>query len=119
MNKNNTLFKELRRANGLTQQQVANYLYMERSTYAYIEIGRTKPTIDFLIALAHLYGLRLDTLLNEPPLENTPAGTPDLNFKHLSRLEQALVIQYRSGDSAQRKTMIDRALSLMACCNLA
>ncbi|MCL2300261.1 MAG: helix-turn-helix domain-containing protein [Firmicutes bacterium] len=102
---NAALFKELRRENGLTQKQVANYLHMDRSTYAYYEIGRTKPTIEFLMALARLYGVSLNKLLGAQPAREPREGAGML-FPELSREEQKLVLCFRCMDAAQRKALL-------------
>ena len=61
----NTTLKTLRRKNGLTQQQVADLLRMERSTYAYYETGRSTPSINTVIKLARMYKVNLYNFLNE------------------------------------------------------
>jgi len=102
---NAALYKELRRENGLTQKQVANYLHMDRSTYAYYEIGQTKPTIEFLMALTRLYGVSLNRLLGAPPAEE-PRDRSGMLFSQLSRDEQKLILYFRCMDAAQRKDML-------------
>ena len=42
---------------GLTQQQVADRLKIERSTYTYYETGKTKPDINTLIKIAKVYNI--------------------------------------------------------------
>jgi len=100
-----TLLWVLRRKNGLTQRQVAEHLHMDRSTYAYYELGQTKPTIEFLIGLAHLYNVSLDSLLNEPPAE-APRNRSDMLFSQLSYDEKKLVILCRAMSPAQRESLL-------------
>jgi len=100
-----TLLWALRRKNGLTQQQVAEHLHMDRSTYAYYELGQTKPTIEFLIGLAHLYNLSLNSLLNVPPIEE-PRNRSDMLFTQLSYDEKKLVILCRAADPEQREALL-------------
>ena len=66
------LIRELRKEHGLTQQQLADYLQIDRSTYAYYESGRTKLPIDSVVKLAHFYQVSYAALLGpEPvPMEN-------------------------------------------------
>ena len=47
--------RRLRKESGMTQQQLADYLHVDRSTYAYYESGRTKLSIDVMVKLAHFY----------------------------------------------------------------
>lgn len=64
--------RELRKERGLTQQQVADYLNLDRSTYAYYESGRSKVSIAIVVKLAHFYHVRYATLLGPEPV---PADT--------------------------------------------
>lgn len=99
------MLKRLRRGKRLSQQQVADYLHMDRSTYSYYELGQTKPTIDFLIKLAHLYGLHLNDLLGELPPEE-PRERSNMLFGQLDREEQRLVVLYRAGNPVQRRALL-------------
>jgi len=104
-----SIIKKLRIENGLTQQEVADRLFMDRSTYTYYEIGRTKPSIEFLIDLAHLHGVSWVTLLHEPPLLQIPADGSGPRFSQLNHEEQKLVILYRSGSPALREALLTQA----------
>ena len=48
---------------GYTQQNVADVLGLDRSTYSYYETGKTEPNIRGLKTLAKLYDLSIDDLL--------------------------------------------------------
>ena len=52
--------RELRKAKGMTQQDVADALDMHRATIGGYEIGRRNPRIDELQKLAQFYGVGLD-----------------------------------------------------------
>ncbi|MCL2301576.1 MAG: helix-turn-helix domain-containing protein [Firmicutes bacterium] len=65
------IIRKLRKERGLTQQQVADYLQIDRSTYAYYESGRTLTNIDVVVKLAHFYQVRYAVLLGPEPV---PAG---------------------------------------------
>lgn len=60
----NTKLKELREIHGYTQQQIAKYLHIDKTTYAHYEAGRRLPNVEKVRKLAELYGLH-DELLNE------------------------------------------------------
>ena len=118
------LLKKLRKENGLTQQQVADYLHLDRSSYAYYESGRTKINIDILIRLAQFFQISLAMLVGEElpaqQLENTPEDNLEAvlvndsvsRFSQLSRDEQYLVILYRSGTPDQRLNLLEQANEL-------
>ena len=58
--------RKLRRERGLTQQQLADHLGIERSTYAYYESGHSKLSIDIMVKLAHFYQVSYATLIGKP-----------------------------------------------------
>lgn len=62
------IIRRLRRENGLTQQQVADHLGIDRSTYAYYESGRTRLNVDVLVSLAHFYKVSYATFLGPEPM---------------------------------------------------
>ncbi len=51
------ILRKLRENSGLTQQQVAETLNIDRSTYAYYETGKTTPDINTIIKLAKIYNV--------------------------------------------------------------
>ena len=57
--------RRLRKERRMTQQQVAEHLGIDRSTYAYYESGRSKLNIDVLINLSEFYEVNLYTILGK------------------------------------------------------
>lgn len=51
------MLKELRRKNGVTQQQVADACDVTRATIAMIEIGRNQPSVKLAKKLAKFFGV--------------------------------------------------------------
>lgn len=49
--------KKLRENSGYTQQQVADALNIDRSTYAYYETGKTTPDINTIIKLSKIFNV--------------------------------------------------------------
>lgn len=58
--RNLRLFRALKK---LTQQEVADLLQIDRSTYAYYESGKTEPSYGVLLQLADIFSTTADTLL--------------------------------------------------------
>jgi len=58
--------KLYRKGNGLTQQQVAQALGIDRSTYAYYESGRTMPGLDSVDKLLRLFKINYTDLFGKP-----------------------------------------------------
>lgn len=67
-----TQLRHLRGYNAVTQQEIADALCINRSTYAYYELGRTEPSLLMLIKLAMLYDVTTDFLLGIQPEKKQP-----------------------------------------------
>ncbi len=55
--------RTLRRCNGMTQREVAARLHLDRSSYAYYEIGKTEPDLHTLSEIAGIFQVSTDYLL--------------------------------------------------------
>lgn len=55
--------KELRKEQNMTQQDVADYLKIDRSNYSKYENGKLELNLSMLASLAELYKVRTDYLL--------------------------------------------------------
>lgn len=64
----NLKLKSHRQAKKLTQEEVAEKLYVSRATISSWETGRIFPDIEKLILLSDLYGMSLDQLIKEEPM---------------------------------------------------
>ena len=54
---------DLRKERGLTQQQVADILKIDRSNYSKYELGKLEVNINMLRELSKLYGVSTDYIL--------------------------------------------------------
>ncbi len=72
--------KMLRNNCSLTQQQVADVLHLDRSTYAYYERGTTEPELKSIRKIAAIFGVAPEVLL------------PDSDGKPYVNLEDAGII---------------------------
>ena len=66
----NMNLKELRKAHRYTQEEVAEKISVSRQAVAKWENGETVPDITNCIALAELYGVTLDDLVNHSKQKN-------------------------------------------------
>ena len=57
--------KALRQDHDLTQQQIADYLKISRSTYSAYENGANSFPLEVIIKLSHYYHTSTDFLLNQ------------------------------------------------------
>lgn len=60
----NEKLQELRKQNGLTQEELAEVLFVSRSAVSKWESGRGYPNIDSLKAIAAFFGITIDELLS-------------------------------------------------------
>ena len=60
---------DLRKKRKLSQSELADYLHISRQAVSRWETGDTVPTTDNLKLLSELYGVSLDDLLHDGPLE--------------------------------------------------
>ncbi|NLP47352.1 MAG: helix-turn-helix transcriptional regulator [Clostridiales bacterium] len=89
----------------LTQQEVANLLNVDRSTYTYYETGKTKPDLDTLMKLCCIFDTSLDTLtrelnscaytIRETVDEYLNTGEQSQSFCRLDKKEQRAVMLFR------------------------
>lgn len=110
---------------GLTQQQVADRLKIERSTYTYYETGKTKPDIGTLIKIAKVFNINYTQLLDgiEDELEEAVADihsggpTDEDNQKYrthaTTKYEVELLFVVRNLTPKQRKEVITLAKKLV------
>lgn len=59
MNIGNVL-KKLREHKACSQKTIANFLHIERSTYARLEENQTQLTVTLSVKIAQFYGMELD-----------------------------------------------------------
>lgn len=72
-----TRLSQLRKANGYSQEALAEKLGVSRQAISKWERAESSPDTDNLIALATLYGMTLDTLLNTQNDAYILNGTPE------------------------------------------
>ena len=60
----NEKLQELRKQKGLTQEELAEYLYVSRTAISKWESGRGYPNIDSLKAIAKFFEVTIDELLS-------------------------------------------------------
>lgn len=111
---------------GLTQQQVADRLKIERSTYTYYETGKTKPDINTLIKIAKVYNISYTALLEgvEDELEAavadivSGAADDDESLKYrthaTTKYEVELLFVVRNLTPKQRKDVMTLAKKLVS-----
>lgn len=101
--KNLYLSKTLRRLRlkaGLTQQNMADALNINRSTYTYYETGKTTPDIYTIKVLAKVLEVEVEVLIDE----NTADNLPDIGKRRPTK--QIKDIRNIDGLSSTEKTVV-------------
>lgn len=73
----------LRNVNGYSQEDVAEKIGISRQAYAKWEKGETVPDVERCQKLAELYGVTIDSLLNDSGKIGTTTLTPGPKGKHI------------------------------------
>ena len=80
--------KELRKANGYTQDYVACYLGIVRQTYSHYETGKRTPGYNTIYKLASLYNISTEDMIQltvvSEESEESSYGTPSQSSEELS-----------------------------------
>lgn len=115
----NDQIRLIRKFNGYTQQQIADILKIDRSTYASYEIGRNRPDIAVLQNFAKIFKVTVDYILNltEDSVYRLRDDTNEFNkerhknllLSELSADEKILIGIYRQLDGNAKKQLTDEA----------
>lgn len=111
------ILRKLRLGAGFTQQNLADALNINRSTYTYYETGKTSPDIHTLKVLSRIFDVPIDMFLEEEMSRNLadgagrrPKKTVHDNPKkiaELSSLEKSLIAVLRANDGQSLQDVID------------
>ncbi len=93
--------QELRLANHMTQQDVADYIHVARSTIAGYETKGRQPSHEKLAAIADLFNVPVDYLLND---DNVISISPS-KITTKSDDELILLLSYRNLSRASKRDL--------------
>lgn len=114
--KNNSFalrLKQHRELCRLTQQQVADILNINRTTYTKYETGVSEPSHEVLRKIVSIFGTDFNTILgDESPFKKTVVQDPDLQLYNLSDEEKMLVISYRTMSDSDREKILGEAMKI-------
>lgn len=100
----NERIKDMRTRLHLSQDYVAKYLGVSRTTFTQMENGKRKILAEELSKLSTLFGVSMDSLLNEQELSQ-PAAMFARSFEKLDESDQAEImnlIRFKEQMKAQR-----------------
>ena len=82
------VLKNLRENCGFTQQQVANILNIDRSTYSYYETGKTVPDINTVIKLSKIFNVSYTEMFEYEEKKYSP------KFSDISSVDKDIILKY-------------------------
>jgi transcriptional regulator with XRE-family HTH domain len=99
--------RELRKAEGVTQEELAALIGVTRSTIAGIETGGDRGGIETMIAIADHYQVAMDWLLGRA----SPAGTPATG-QLVYRPDQVAILRYWDSLAIDEKKAVVKTLRI-------
>ena len=100
--------KELRLKKGVLQSDVAEYIGVNNSTYAYYERGTHNPTPETLCKLADFFGVTVDELLGRTPqlFDDARVERPEIMelYELMTPQQKSNLINYARGMLAASAT---------------
>lgn len=109
--------KRLRKIHGFTQQQVADALNLDRSTYTYYEVGKTEPNHRTTIKLARIFEVSVQEIITGEMVPVSNDAKANMNMQRMQynpymRLEEekpsaerSLITKYRSLSDEKREEL--------------
>ena len=119
------LLKSYREACGFSQQQVADALGIDRSTYTYYELGNTTPNAPFIIKLSKIFNVSYTTfmepflkresevLLSDSGLSENSLSEKEIDFEipeavySLSKEERSFLCMFRLLSAEQKQVVAE------------
>ena len=101
--------KELRENYDLSQQQVAAALNIDRSTYGYYELDKTRPSLETLVKLSHIFSVPVEQLLPSEigkTVSLRDLAQPSTMVRSLSKEERGLLVMFRSLTKEQKQKVV-------------
>ncbi len=107
--------RNLRKKFNLTQQEIADILGIDRSTYTFYEAGKSTPSKENIVKLCDIFNVTVGYLFgvekNCPELK--VANQSDVveekieGLSEISRNERFILMAYRSLDAQKKKKFVD------------
>lgn len=90
---------QLRKALGLSQEQLAEQIGVSRQSISKWETGQSAPELEKLVALSKVFGVSTDTLLgNDTPEKNPPQpALPIQDYLHANLLRRLFTVGWVTG----------------------
>lgn len=106
--------KEVRKAAGLTQKEVAAYVGVNQNTYSYWENGKTRIDSDSIAKLSKLFNVSIDYILDGSPQRATIENAINIVKPTLRSDHEKLLGVYDSLDEQSKTQLMSVAYLLMS-----
>lgn len=106
--------KEVRKAAGLTQKEVAAYVGVNQNTYSYWENGKTRIDSDSIAKLSKLFNVSVDYILDGSPQRATIETAINTTKPTLRSDHEKLLGVYDSLDEQSKTQLMSVAYLLMS-----
>lgn len=101
--------RKLRESYNLSQGQVAEALNIDRSTYTYYELDKTRPNLETLVKISRIFNVPTATLLPDDEgkqITFRDIARSDGLLRTLSKEERGLIVYYRSLNKEDQAKML-------------
>lgn len=113
--------RTLRKSFGLTQQEVADILGIDRSTYTFYEAGKSTPTKENIVKLCDIFNVTVGYLFgvekNCPELKvanrSDQVGESVDGLSEISRNEKFIIMAFRSLSCDKKEEFINTVKSFL------
>ena len=99
---------------GLTQQQVADILNLNRTTYTKYETGVSEPSQEVLKKIVAIFGIDFNSLLGEKDTLQYDFYDSSMPLFHLTRSENELVLAFRTMSPEKKQEFLEMAKDFIA-----
>ena len=106
--------KKYRAACGLTQQQIADILNINRTTYTKYETGISEPSHDLLKKIISIFGVDYNTILSDEDNFVRNVYDSKLPVYNLSKNENMLITGFRTLGEYGKKELLKNMTDLLA-----
>ena len=92
---------------GLTQQQVADALKINRTTYPKYETGVSEPSHELLGKIVKMFGIDYNAILDNRDYFERRVADGDMTLNVLTLSERAIIARYRSMSKEDQKKICE------------
>lgn len=105
--------KQFRVACGITQEQIAEKLNVNRSTYTKYETGVSEPSIDILSRIVSIFGIDFNSVLGEEDMFEGSIYDTKMPMFNLTKDEQDIIITFRSFSDDEKDLFNDKVSEIL------